>query len=134
MNFWGIPHFSHTPYIDGPVSRVHIPHPYGMAGVTPLSTTHPPHLTPTTSTGGLLDIYIYISLHMHIDTHTHILSYLYRDHHHLGVRGGPPNSGPFTYVYIYIYKQHVGVTIYFPTCYVLLLRDPCWGDHHFDPT
>ena len=133
-------------------------------GVTPLSTTHPPHLTPTTSTRGVnRHIYIYTCIllrYMHIYIYvynTHIYTYRYTHIHtciilyisihvHIGTitisgEGGPPNDGPYTYmsyVYIYIYKQHAGVIIYFPAClvnnYVLLLRDPCWGDHHFDPT
>ena len=171
---------THTPhiyiyvlYIYGPVSRVHIPHPYGMGGVTPLSTTHPPHLTPTTSTRGVnrhiyiyiyiymcmyicillryMHIYIYVyNTHIYIYIHTHTHTYLYnlvyinpctyRDHHHLGGRGDHQTMGHIhiCHMCIYIYKQHVGVIIYFPAClvnnYVLLLRDPCWGDHHFDPT
>ena len=88
---------SHTPHIYIYMyyiymwSRVSCSHPapiwYG-GGVTPLSTTHPPHLTPTTSTRGVnRHIYIYICVciyvyyldiciytYMYI-THTYIYTY-----------------------------------------------------------
>ena len=154
-------------YIWSRVSCSH-PAPIWYGGGLPHSPPPTPHTSPPPHPhGGLIDIYTYIYMCMyicillrymhiyiyvyntHIYTYTHIHTYLYnlvyinpctyRDHHHLGGRGTTKRWAIYIYVIcVYIYKQHVGVIIYFPAClvnnYVLLLRDPCWGDHHFDPT
>ena len=109
-------------YVHGPVSPVHgPPTPYGMGGYPP--DFHPP----TTSTGGGIHRHMHIYTYTHTYIHTlyictytyyiriqltYIYLYMYNLHIHVGsitiLGGGPPNAGPYMYLYI-IYVKIIDV-------------------------